>query len=109
MLRSDPSNELSGPGRAHAHPYLSDVGHSRGHCAELDIVRLCCVGDDLGQRGFAAAWRAPQYDGREAVPLDHLAEYTALPDHTGLALKLLQCARAHAVCERLSSRQLSSP
>ena len=67
---------------------------------ELDELRLGHVRDDLRQRGFARARRAPENQRARIVALDLRVQRLARSDEVLLPDKFVQRARTHAIRQR---------
>ena len=76
---------------------ILDPGEHRG---KAEKMRAGVVRDDPGQGGFAGAWRTPEDHRVEPVLLDRPPQGLTLGDDMGLADKLIQGPRSHAVRQR---------
>jgi hypothetical protein len=70
------------------------------HRAELHELGARQKRDDVRQRRFAGAGRAPQDQRRHAIFLDHVAQQLALAQELLLAHDFFQRLRTHAVGQR---------
>ena len=79
--------------------------------AQRSKVRACAVGNYIGKRGFSAAGRAPQQNGREeAVGFNGAPQQAAFADYFCVANELRHRARAHARSQRcLAAQTLLQP
>ncbi|MNE56794.1 hypothetical protein D3C80_1517280 [compost metagenome] len=64
---------------------------------------LCMVGNNMGQRRLAAAWRAIQQDRRDLVSLYRSAQQLALADNMLLSDIFIEILRTHAVRQQTSA------
>ena len=80
----------------------NDAAHFRDvafNPADAHELRMCHIGDDVGQRRFARA-RRPREDHRgQTIGFDCAAQEFARSENMFLADKLLQGTRPHSSCE----------
>ena len=79
--------------------HLLDFFYAGEDGGELDEGGFGCVRDDLGEGGFADAWRAPEDHGIGIVALDLNAEGLAGAEEVLLAEELVEGAGAHSLGE----------
>jgi len=84
---------------------LFDFLDAAENSAEGDEFTARDSGDDAGEGGFTATWRAPQEHGAEIIGFDLQAEGFAGAKKFFLADEFVECAGAHALGERLQGRR----
>ena len=82
---------------------LSHIRHAAGYGVKLHKSGMRRIGDDGGERRFAAPRRAVEDGGSHAVGLDGAAEQPPRSDDVPLPDKFVQRSRAHAVSQRAES------
>src|SRR6185312_7356277 len=80
--------------------HLLDLFNADEHGGKLNELRFCHAGNNLRQRGFAGAWRAPENQGTDVVALNLRPQGFAGRDQIFLSYKLIERSRTHAVGER---------
>ena len=80
--------------------HLPHIRHTAGDGVELLKGRPGGLGDDGGQRGFAAARRAPEDGAGQPVGLDGAAQQPPRGDDVFLPDEFIQRARPHAIRQR---------
>ena len=82
---------------------LSHIRHAAGYGVKLHKSGMRRIGDDGGERRFAAPRRAVEDGGSHAVGLDGAAEQPPRPNDVPLPDKFVQRSRTHAVSQRAES------